>query len=304
MLRLLKFTLDLFDVAPVYEPPKATPPKRLPKLPKTPSERPRKIALPASDLPASGDVFSRHPQASQQTRLVGHVVDYELLRSRRRTMTFSVSPAGLSVRAPFGMPQHAIEVAVQEKGRWIVRKLGGMQQREERMAALKMDWHNGAELAYLGGTLQVQVDPQAAKHVLTRSDAAENKSMLSLALPATASDKKISDTTKKWIAQQATQHYTTRMNHYADLLGVTWRTLNLTNANTRWGSAKADGSIRLHWRLMQFSPDVIDYVVAHELSHLHELNHSPRFWATVASVLPDYEARQKQLKAQILPPWE
>ena len=304
MLRLLKFTLDLFDVAPVYEPPKATLPKRLPKPPKTPSERPRKVALPAPDLPASGDVFSRHPQASQQTRLVGHVVDYELLRSRRRTMTFSVSPVGLSVRAPFGMPQHAIEAAVQEKGRWIVRKLSGMQQREERIAALKMDWQNGAELAYLGGTLQVRVDPQAAKHVLTRSDEVENKSVLSLALPTTASDKKISDTTKKWIAQQATQHYTTRMNHYAALLGVTWRTLALTNANTRWGSAKADGSIRLHWRLMQFSPDVIDYVVAHELSHLHELNHSPRFWATVARVLPDYEARQKQLKAHVLPPWE
>ena len=306
MLRLLKFTLDLFDVAPVYEPPR----KVLPRLePKPKPKQPKKANTEQSPLLPSiqsfaSDVFSRHALASQQTRLVGHIVDYELLRSRRRTMTFSVSPAGLSVRAPFGMSQPSIEAAVQEKGRWIVRKLGGMQQREERMAALKMDWQNGAELAYLGGTLQVRVDPQAAKHVLTRSDEAENKSVLSLALPATASDKKISDTTKKWIAQQATQHYTTRMNHYAALLDVKWRTLSLTNANTRWGSAKADGSIRLHWRLMQFSPEVIDYVVAHELSHLRELNHSPRFWATVASVLPDYEARQKQLKAQVLPSWE
>ena len=314
MHRLLKFTLDLFDVAPVFE----LGPRARPKTPvKTPLETPIKapIKAPAKRakkteiltspmLPLSGDVFSRHPQASQHTRLQGHGVDYELLRSRRRTMTFSVSPAGLSVRAPFGMSQPSIEAAVQEKGRWIVRKLSGMQQREERMAALKMDWQGGAQLAYLGGILQVRVDPQAAKHVLTRTDAAENQGVLSLALPAVASDKKIRDTTRKWIAEQATQHYTARMNHYASLLGVTWRTLALTNANTRWGSAKADGSIRLHWRLMQFSPEVIDYVVAHELSHLHELNHSPRFWATVASVLPDYEVRQKQLKAQVLPPWE
>jgi predicted metal-dependent hydrolase len=294
MLRLLKFTLDLFDVAPVYQPP-----------PKAKNARPKKTMPPSVPaLPVSSDIFSRHPEASQQTRLEGHVVDYELLRSRRRTMTFSVSAAGLSVRAPYGMAQHAIEAAVQEKSRWIVRKLGGMQQREARMAALKIDWQHGAVLAYLGGVLQVRIDPQAAKHVLTRSDDAENKHVLSLALPASASDKKISDSTKKWIAQQATQHYTARMNHYAALLGVTWRTLALTNANTRWGSAKADGSIRLHWRLMQFSPEVIDYVVVHELSHLRELNHSPRFWAIVASVLPDYEARQKQLKAQVLPPWE
>ena len=302
MLRLLKFTLDLFDVAPVYEPPQIAPPKQRSKAP---SAQPKQVAPPSAPLlPASGDVFSRHPQASQHTRLQGQGVDYELLRSRRRSMTFSVSPAGLSVRAPFGMPQYTIEAAVQEKGPWIVRKLSGMQQREERMAALKMDWQAGAQLAYLGGTLQVRVDPQAAKHVLIGSDEAENTCVLSLALPVTASDKKIRDTTQKWLAQQATQHYTMRMNHYAPMLGVTWKTLALTNANTRWGSAKADGSIRLHWRLMQFSPEVIDYVVVHELSHLRELNHSPRFWATVASVLPDFEVRQKQLKAQVLPPWE
>ena len=302
MHRLLKFTLDLFDVAPVFE---LAPRVRPKTTPKTPVKRPKKAEVLTSPvLPLLGDVFSHHPQASQQTRLAGHAVNYELLRSRRRTMTFSVSPAGLSVRAPFGMSQPSIEAAVQEKGRWIVRKLGGMKQREERMAALKMDWQNGAKLAYLGGTMQVRVDLQAAKHVLVRADEAENNVILLLALPAAASDKKIRDTTKKWLVEQAMQHYTARMNHFAALLGVTWRTLALTNANTRWGSAKADGSIRLHWRLMQFSPEVIDYVVAHELSHLHELNHSPRFWATVASVLPDYEARQKQLKAQILPPWE
>jgi predicted metal-dependent hydrolase len=298
MHRLLKFTLDLFDVAPVYEPPQKAQPKR-----------PKKAALPpvppsVTLLPSSGSVFSRHPQASQQTRLAGHVVDYELLRSRRHTMTFSVSAYGLSVRAPFGMSQHSIEAAVQEKGKWIVRKLGGMQQREKRMSALKMDWQAGAQLAYLGGTLQVSVDSKAANHVLTRADEASNASMLTLALPVTANDKKIRDSTQKWLLLQATQHYTARMNHFAALLGVTWRSLALTNAHTRWGSAKADGSIRLHWRLIQFSPEVIDYVVAHELSHLRELNHSPRFWAIVASVMPDYEARQKQLKAQVLPPWE
>lgn len=219
-------------------------------------------------------------------------------------MTFSVSAAGLSVRAPFGMPQHAIEAAVQEKGRWIVRKLSGMQQRAERISALKVDWLNGAKLPYLGGLLRVSVDAQAQMTVCEPIDGSPATWQLKLALPLNANEKKIRDATKKWLLQQAMQHYTARMNHFAVLLGVQWRTLALTNANTRWGSAKADGSIRLHWRLMQFSPEVIDYVVVHELSHLRELNHSPRFWANVASVLPDYQARQKQLKTQVLPPWE
>ena len=302
MLKLLKFTLDLFDVASVVEPVQKAPAKRT-KKELTP------IPVPATLV--SGDVFSRHPQASQQTRLAGNAVDYELMRSRRRTMTFSVSTDGLSVRAPFGMPQHTIEAAVQEKGRWIVRKLGGMQQREAQVAALKMNWLTGATLDYLGKPLQIVLSPEVKTTQLIHSSDSSNgssnisdKKILLLATPNNASEKKIRDSTKQWLVEQATQHYTARMNHYAPLLGVKWQSMSLSSANTRWGSAKADGSIRLHWRLIQFDASVIDYVVAHELSHLRELNHSPRFWATLASVMPDYEAAQRLLKASVLPPWE
>jgi predicted metal-dependent hydrolase len=295
MLKLLKFTLDLFDVVPVYQPVQKTPAKR-------PKKEKSSMPVPASLV--AGEVYSRHPQASQQTRLVGHVVDYELLRSRRRTMTFSVSNDGLSVRAPFGMPQHTIEAAVQEKGRWIVRKLGGMQQREARVAALKMDWQAGATLDYFGQPLQVVLSPDATTTQLIHSSDTSDKKILQLAGLNNASEKKIRDSTKQWLVEQATQHYTARMNHYAPLLGVKWQSMSLSSANTRWGSAKADGSIRLHWRLIQFDASVIDYVVAHELSHLRELNHSPRFWATLASVMPDYEMAQRLLKASVLPPWE
>jgi predicted metal-dependent hydrolase len=309
MLRLLKFTLDLFDVAPVYEeaPKKPPPPtKRVVKKAKTETQPVigKEETKPSPTTGAVIDVFSRHPQASQQTRLAGHAVDYELLRSRRRTMTFSVSNEGLSVRAPFGMPQHTIEEAVQEKGRWIVRKLSGMQQREERVAALKMDWQTGAILDYFGKPLQVVLSPEATTTKLIHLSDTSDKKTLQLAVPNNASEKKIRDNTKKWLVEQAMQHYTARMNHYAPLLGVKWQTMSLSSANTRWGSAKADGSIRLHWRLIQFDARVIDYVVAHELSHLRELNHSPRFWATLAGVMPEYEGAQRLLKASVLPPWE
>ena len=322
MHRLLKFTLDLFDVAPVFELVPRVQPKPIPKIPlkvpakaptKSSSTRPKKTEVSTSQmspmpliLPFSGDFFSHHPQASQHTHLQGHGVAYELLRSRRRTMTFSVSPTGLSVRAPFGMAQPSIEAAIQEKARWIVSKLGGMQQREERMAALKMDWQAGAQLAYLGGTLQVCVNPlarQSTHEVLMSSNEAGEKWVLTLALPETASEKKIRDATKKWLVQQAMAHYTARMNHFAPLLGVRWRTMTLTNANTRWGSAKADGSIRLHWRLIHFRSSIIDYVVVHELSHLRVMDHSPRFWDTVRTIVPDYETLRGQLKDEAMPTW-
>ena len=72
---------------------------------------------------------------------------------------------------------------------------------------------------------------------------------------------------------------------------------------TRWGSASADGSIRLNWRLVHFKLSVIDYVVVHELSHLRVMDHSPRFWDTVRVVVPDYADLRGQLKDQPVPRW-
>jgi predicted metal-dependent hydrolase len=72
--------------------------------------------------------------------------------------------------------------------------------------------------------------------------------------------------------------------------------LSLSSAATRWGTAKADGSIRLNWHLMALPLELVDYVVVHELSHLREMNHSPAFWAVVASVMPDYAERRRTLQ--------
>ena len=82
-----------------------------------------------------------------------------------------------------------------------------------------------------------------------------------------------------------------------------WRKLSLSSAGTRWGSASADGSIRLNWRLIHFQHSVIDYVVVHELSHLRVMDHSPRFWDTVRTVVPDYAQLRSQLKDEGAPRW-
>ena len=82
------------------------------------------------------------------------------------------------------------------------------------------------------------------------------------------------------------------------------RRLALSSATTRWGSASADGSIRLNWRLVHFGMPVIDYVVAHELAHLREMNHSPAFLEVVRSVIPDVDAARGALRAQVLPEFD
>ena len=80
------------------------------------------------------------------------------------------------------------------------------------------------------------------------------------------------------------------------VLDVRAPTIRLSNARTRWGTCHPAGRVHLNWRLIQAPPGLIDYVVVHELAHLREPNHSPRFWTWVASVLPDYQQRRLALR--------
>jgi predicted metal-dependent hydrolase len=126
---------------------------------------------------------------------------------------------------------------------------------------------------------------------------------LRVSLPVTATPDQIRAAVQIWLMRQVKQHFIERLDHFAPQLQVTWRSLSLSNAKTRWGSARMDGAIRLNWRLVHFGQPVIDYVVAHELSHLREMNHSPRFWDTVRSVVPDYASLRQQLKDESAPRW-
>ena len=119
---------------------------------------------------------------------------------------------------------------------------------------------------------------------------------LHLGLSHTASESQIRDSVQAWLMRQAKRIFTERLDHFAPRLGVQWKKLSLSSASTRWGTASADGSIRLNWRLVHFRLPVIDYVVAHELAHLREMNHSPAFWAVVADVLPDHVQRRQALR--------
>ena len=76
---------------------------------------------------------------------------------------------------------------------------------------------------------------------------------------------------------------------------VSYHSFALSSATTQWGSCTVDGKIRLNWRLIHFALPLIDYVIAHELAHLREMNHGPRFWATVQSVFPGIRGGQKSL---------
>ena len=98
------------------------------------------------------------------------------------------------------------------------------------------------------------------------------------------------------LAQKALDHIPARVKYYAPLVGVTYGSITIRNQRTRWGSCSGKGNLNFNCLLMLTPPEVIDYVVVHELCHRRELNHSAKFWAEVARILPDYKQRQKWLR--------
>jgi predicted metal-dependent hydrolase len=245
----------------------------------------------------------RHPQANREIRLDEHVVAYALKRVRRRSIGFMVSTEGLSVNAPKWVNLGDIESALREKGTWILRKLREQQERHQRLQQARVDWRDGASIPFLGEPVIVVLDARATGAVLHTADALPGVPGLTLhvGLPHTATPEQIRDAVQSWLQRQARRVFEERCRHFAQQLGVRVKRLALSSAQTRWGSASADGSIRLNWRLIHFALPTIDYVVAHELAHLRHMDHSPRFWDVVRSVVPDYEQLRGGLKDDILP---
>jgi predicted metal-dependent hydrolase len=101
---------------------------------------------------------------------------------------------------------------------------------------------------------------------------------------------------EKVLRDRAREVFLERLVHYSAALGVALPRLALSAARTRWGSCSLKSGIRLNWRLIHFPRPVIDYVVAHELAHLREMNHSPRFWSVVEQLYPDYRTARDELK--------
>lgn len=240
-------------------------------------------AVPPAPVPAG---------ARRRIQLREHLLEYRLLRSRRRSIGFLIDEDGLRITAPRWVTIAEIESAILEKQRWIFTKLVERRERSARRLQAQMEWRDGATLPYLGDDLTLRIVAAQAAGASHNPDTRE----LIIGLPPGASDQQLKDRVQGWLQTEAKRIFAERLPVYAHRLGVSYRQFSLSSATTQWGSCTADGKIRLNWRLIHFALPLIDYVIAHELSHLREMNHSPRFWATVQSVFPEFKAARKILR--------
>ncbi|HEX6319411.1 MAG TPA: SprT family zinc-dependent metalloprotease [Burkholderiales bacterium] len=213
-------------------------------------------------------------------RLCGRWIEYRFARRRRRTLGISVDASGVSVSAPLRAPWRDVEAFLKQKERWIVAK---MDEWARLPPPALLRGASGESLPLFGSahTLEVSTGRRAVRREPGR---------LVVSAPAPHAAKVLVG----WLKTQALDTLAPRAAHFAAHLDVAPPDVALSNARTQWGVCTEAGAIRLNWRLVHLEPALADYVVAHEVAHLVELNHSKRFWNLLAKLYPDWrEARER-----------
>jgi hypothetical protein len=238
---------------------------------------------------------SARPAAPSSRRLVvgPEPIPYTLRRARRRSIGFTIDDRGLTVAAPRWVGLGEIEAAIAEKQRWILCKLAEWRDWQARQPLRHVHFGDGGTLLLLGRSLTLRLRPAAERARLAESDAGAE---LHLALPPLAGEEQVRDAVLAWLKAEARRVLGDRLQRLAARQAVQPRSWSLSSARSQWGACTHQGHIRLNWRLVHFSLPVMDYVVAHELAHLQEMNHSPRFWRAVGELLPGFETARDEVR--------
>jgi predicted metal-dependent hydrolase len=225
------------------------------------------------------------PPVEPKTRhvLIGaRIIDYRLKTGTSR-LSMTIDERGLRIGAPRRMALTEIEAFVRDNGEWVLKKLGELARvSQPRHLAVR----DGACLPLLDGEVEIRILPGANRVrwigtvlVLEARPGADLARLLVRALQ-----------------KRALAHFAARLAHFTAQLELPVPKLGLSSAQTRWGSCSRQGGIRVNWRLIHLPPHLSDYVIAHEVAHLLEMNHSKRFWAVVTALYPDWKAARNELK--------
>jgi len=224
--------------------------------------------------------------------LGGRLIEFMLRRSSRRTLGMTVDRRGLTVTIPQRASLRETERFMLERQGWIIEKLDEL---AARPVPLQVGIRDGMQIPVLGEPCRV-VWLAGGNRVRWVEGLGEREMQLLLRKVDHAREILL-----RGLQQYALQYFSGRVEEYVFLLsrkmpGVQVPPVRLTNARTRWGSCSRLSGIRLNWRLIHLPRVQIDYVVAHEVAHLLEMNHSDRFWQVVAQLQPGYEEAKARLR--------
>ena len=204
---------------------------------------------------------------------------YILTRSSRKSLVIHIKDGEVEIRAPLRTPLKLIREFIAEKNHWIISQL----EEQRRKLTERLVITHGSTVCFFGIPRTFKVI-QAA-----RSKVDIDQDFLYIYTTDSSPDY-LSRLFQKWLQKQAREYMASRTVTITRQLGVSdkLKTVVFRKTKTKWGHCCNDGTIQYNWLAMMAPQEVVDYLVAHESSHLCHMNHSARFWKTVESVCPEY----------------
>jgi predicted metal-dependent hydrolase len=218
-------------------------------------------------------------------------IPYAVQRSTRaRYARIEVDAAGVRVIVPERMPLREVAPFVARKQRWIERTLRRYRQAEAEAPNVRLA--EGGSVPYLGEELQLRVRVEPGR---VRPHVARRGPELRVAV-GERGEEAVRDALERWYRRQARAEVAPRLDAACARAGASYTGLSIRGQRTRWASCSSRGAMSFNWRLLLAPPEILDYVVEHEVAHLEVLGHSRRFWALVARRCPGYRRHEQWLR--------
>lgn len=219
-------------------------------------------------------------------------IDYQLLPGAdRKTTDIVIERNGsIVVRPPLNHTPEQVDAIVESKRMWIYRNLA--EWRDLNATSVIREWVNGETFLYLGRSYRLSLMTEQAEPLKLK----EGRFCLSRKLIDEGGTTAAKKAFEVYYIEKGLQRISDRVKYYAPKVGVTASSIKVKDMGFRWASCSASGALNFHWKCMMAPAKIIDYIIVHELCHIHYRNHSEAFWNEVDKVIPDYRERKEWLR--------
>ena len=219
-------------------------------------------------------------------------IEYQLQPgSDRKTTDIIIERNGcVVVRPPKGYSPEKVDAVVESKRLWIYRNLA--EWKDINATAVVREWVNGETFLYLGRSYRLSLITSQSNDLQLK----EGRFCLNRQLIDNGGVDVAKQTFENFYCQKGLQRIKKRVEYFSPRVGVEPSNITIKEMGFRWASCSKDNVLSFHWKCIMAPPKIIDYVVVHELCHMHFRDHSNAFWNEVDKVMPDYQERKHWLK--------
>lgn len=217
-----------------------------------------------------------------------------IINKRLKNIRMSIDGQGMKVYLPYSMEICEIEKILHKKDGWIIKNYAGFMAAQARMS--KRNWEDGEKVLYKGKNKTVHVESCESPGVYVSMGSEGFTVYINDKIDADSRENIIGNAFRKLYMDMARYEINKRIEYFKDIIGVSYNTVRIKDQKTRWGSCSGKRNLNFNWRILMAPPEVMDYVIIHELCHLKYMNHTKQFWSLVEQHMPEYNKPKAWLK--------